>query len=292
MTPPPDEPMWAEFKPLWGELSSVRGLLLVAGGYGLLLKQHWLRSERAVRIVVGLDRWLDANPRVTKDVDIVVGLDLIASADAQARMAKAMEQHQFVVTESNPRWQFRKDLGNSRVMLVEFHSPLPPPGSEHLQMDKIRVKHKPSLGEGGIHGRQNPEAVGCQHHPFRFEIDGLAIHVPHPVFWCVMKLIAMRDRYEKAEDKGRSEEVREFEGKQAVKHAQDVCRAIAMTTQGENDQALGVADLIRANPSFEAAVEITGGFFSSGGWGTRVVAGAWRDEDLTLIRSTLVGWFH
>ena len=195
--------MWPEFKPLWRDLSSARAQLLVAGGYGLLFKQHWLRSELAVPIVVSLDRWMDATPRVTKDLDIVVGLELIASADAQARMVKVMQQRQFVVTEQNPRWQFRKSLGSDHTMLVEFHSPLPPPGSEHLQMDKIRVKHKPSLGTDGIHGRQNPEAVGCQHHPFHFEIDGLAIRVPHPVSWCTMKLTAMRDRYRKAQDESR-----------------------------------------------------------------------------------------
>lgn len=203
MTPAPVEPMWPEFKPLWRDLSSARAQLLVAGGYGLLFKQHWLRSELAVPIVVSLDRWMDATPRVTKDLDIVVGLELIASADAQARMVKVMQQRQFVVTEQNPRWQFRKSLGSDHTMLVEFHSPLPPPGSEHLQMDKIRVKHKPSLGTDGIHGRQNPEAVGCQHHPFHFEIDGLAIRVPHPVSWCTMKLTAMRDRYRKAQDESR-----------------------------------------------------------------------------------------
>ena len=43
---PVDDPLWPEFKLLWGDLKEAGDSLLVAGGYGLLLKQHWLIAAK------------------------------------------------------------------------------------------------------------------------------------------------------------------------------------------------------------------------------------------------------
>jgi hypothetical protein len=49
----------------------------LAGGYGLFLKEKWLRARQSNGIFIPMARWKDSTPRVTKDVDLVVGLDLI-----------------------------------------------------------------------------------------------------------------------------------------------------------------------------------------------------------------------
>ena len=37
-----DDPLWRYFVPLWADLTAVAPGLLLAGGYGLFLKQSWL----------------------------------------------------------------------------------------------------------------------------------------------------------------------------------------------------------------------------------------------------------
>jgi len=116
-----------------------------------------------------------------------------------------------------------------------------------------RVKHKPSLGEQGVHGRTNPEAVGSELHPFQFSFDEVKLVVPNPVTWSVMKLTATRDRWVLSQDLARDEEFREFSRFQAAKHAQDVYRVIAMMTMEERDRASEVVESLNRTDAFEAA---------------------------------------
>lgn len=290
MTQPPlDDPMWPEFKPLWCELQKAGRSLLVAGGYGLFLKQHWLLAQRDLPTIVPLRQWVDAAPRVTKDVDIIVSLDLIASREAQAHMAQALRDHEFI--ELDPRWQFRKHLSADRHITIEFHSRLAAAGDEHVDMDRVRVKHKPSLGRFGIHGRQNPEAHGDDHHPFEFEIDDVGIAVPNPITWCVMKLTAMHDRRLRADDGTQDEQHRTFNRAQAIKHARDVCRTVALTTAQERDRASGVIKTIHQTTEYQKAIQVCADYFSPAGWATQVTQPLWTEADLILLRQTLSGWF-
>jgi hypothetical protein len=283
--------MWQEFKPLWVGMQATGGQLLVAGGYGLFLKQHWLLSNNGVPIVVRLSQWGDATPRVTKDLDLVVGLDIISASQSQKLMANALQARDFDVKV--PRWQFEKKLDADRSIIVDLHAAVAVSKHPNLQMDKLRVKHKPSLGQDGIHGRQNPEAIGCDRHSFRFEIEGIELAVPNPVAWCVMKLTAMRDRWSKGEDRSRREEDRTFHRDQAMKHARDVYRIVAMTTREERDHAVEVLEEIHGEQSFVEAGTIQRNFFrDSDGWGDRVVRALWQADDQALIRSTLAEWFR
>jgi hypothetical protein len=77
------DPLWSHFHPLWTDLSRVASDdLLVAGGYGLYLKQRFLLANPALPIAVPLDRWLDATPRVTKDLDLVLVWTLLPHKNA------------------------------------------------------------------------------------------------------------------------------------------------------------------------------------------------------------------
>ena len=290
MTESPNDLMWQEFKPLWTSMNTAGTGLLVAGGYGLLLKQHWLVSNINVPIIVPLAQWNEITPRVTKDLDIVVGLDIISSATSQKMMTYALESRNFTVKD--PRWQFEKVLNAERSIILDLHSALPTPPHPNLQMDKLRVKHKPSLGDNGIHGRQNPEAIGCDLHPFQFAIEGVEILVPNPVSWSVMKLIAMRDRWVKGEDQNREEEDRTFHRDQAIKHARDLFRVIAMTTREERDKAVEVKAAINTHPSFMDAIAIQKQFFGDRNrWGSLVVSTAWQGNDFELVQGMLENWY-
>lgn len=293
MTAAPDDPLWPHFRPLWSDLKAVgEDGLLVAGGYGLFLKQNWLLPNEEVRIVVPVRQWLNATPRVTKDLDIVVGLELIADEAAHRGIQTALTQQGFTASERNPRWQFEKRLSESHTVIVELHAPRPGQDAPHLKADRYRIVRKPSLKAEGIHARLNPEAVGCELLPFEFEVEGVMVAVPNPVTWSVMKLTATRDRWRRSDEESRSMESRQFERAQGEKHAQDVCRAVAMTTRDESDRAQTVVDAIRATPEFASAGQVLADFFGDGGRAARAVGPNWATDDFALIRRTLAGWFR
>lgn len=267
---------------------------LLAGGYGLFLKQRWLLARRDARIVVPLERWLNATPRVTKDLDLVIGLDLISDADANRNMHKLLTNQGFQVTgrPAGKRWQFVKKLGGGRHIVAELHVPSPNKDLKHLRADGIRVKHQPSLGDAGVHGRENPEAVGCDLAPFRFELDGIAIAVPNSLTWAVMKLTAMRDRWLTSQDPANDPELRSFSRAHAIKHGQDVCRVVAMMGRDENVSLSGVIESIRMTSQFRIAAEIQQEFFNGpDSWARELLGGDWTSEDFQTIQEVLAAWF-
>jgi hypothetical protein len=288
-----DDPMWNEFQPLWRELRIAGNEVHLAGGYGLFLKQRWLLANRECTTVIPLENWLETMPRATNDPDIVVGLDLLADAEAQRRIVQALERNEFTVVEEHPRWQFAKELAPDRRVLVDLHAEVPEPENQNLSLDKLRVKHKPSLGDQGVHGRRNPEAAGCSLNPFSFQIGEITISVPNPVTWSVMKLISTRDRRKRSEDTDRDEEYRNFHHHEAMKHARDVARIVAMMTRDERDRAQEVIVEVRDRGYFAEAVTACDQLFlQRDGWGGQVAARHWRPSDFELIRGVLGGWFH
>src|SRR5690606_27071994 len=121
-----DDPLWQHFAPLWSDLSAVdSSQLVIAGGYGLFLKQKWLfqPSMHGNKIVVPVDRWKENSPRVTKDLDLVLGLNLISRREIHGEILSALEKNGFKVSEkkSGKRWQFSKELSDGNHALLEFH---------------------------------------------------------------------------------------------------------------------------------------------------------------------------
>lgn len=290
-----DDPLWPHFQPLWTATEEVAAdNLLVAGGYGLFLKQRFLLTNPALPVVVSLDRWLDARPRVTKDLDLVIGLDLIAAEERHQGILNALERNGFQVSKrpSGKRWQFAKSLADSRVVLVELHAPRPENDHPGVTATDHRVKHKPSLGDAGIHGRTNPEAAGADLYPFRFEIDGINPAVVNPVTWSVMKLTAMDDRWTSSQNVDAEEETRNFAQQQALKYAQDVCRIVASMTRKERDTTDAICETLNRTPSFQRAALIWNETFA-GEKSPPVVSARlnWSPEDFEIIRSVGSRWF-
>jgi hypothetical protein len=307
--------LWPHFAPLWIELREVAPALLLAGGYGLFLKQQWLISQLRflgtgkghsivtekgeklivdeVRTLVAIHQWHNQTPRVTKDFDFIASLDLIASGNEQMRLQKVLQKHGFEVVPNNARWQFAKRLSAERNVVLDFHAPAPGRERGDLRMASRRVKPKPSLGQMGIHGRVNPEAVSAGLQPFSFTWEGLQIVLPNSVTLALMKLIAMRDRRVASLDASLPAEDRQREEQQAKKHAEDVCRVMAMVTREESDTAAGVLHAVRQAPAYVDAEATFSKFFKTDeGWGSQAVAGVWRREDFQLIRDTLATWLH
>ena len=248
------DPLWTHFKPLWLEFAKAGNGVLVAGGYGLFLKQQWLlRNSKA--IVVLLDRWPDAAPRATGDMDLIVSLDLIGNEAANKQLYTALEEQGFTVSEKlhGKRWKYFKEIEKDKHVIVELHAPMPDGDArdDNLAANRFAVKHKPSLGDEGVHGRTNREAVGSELHPFPFELEAIQIAVPNPVTWTVMKLTAAEDTWTRSQDVKREPEDRMYFREQAIKHGHDACRAVAMMTIEERDSTAEVIKAIRDTPPFE-----------------------------------------
>jgi hypothetical protein len=287
-----DDLMWPHFAPPWRDLRNIDRGFLLAGGYGLFLKQKWLLNHRDQPTLVALDRWLDPTPRVTKDLDLVVSVEIVATATAQEKIDASLRSHGYEVVPSNARWQFKKVIGNERSVIVDFHAPLPPSGRMDLRTGGRRVKPKPSMGEKGIHGRENPDAVGSELCPFQFVMEGLEVSVPNPVTWSVMKLAAVQDRWNHTQDVAKSSGQRADARAQFVKHARDVFRVVAAMTRNERDRLDEVIFSLRKQAAFRNACSAVTEFFGrDGATGTSVIADQWMPEDQALIQAELGRWF-
>jgi hypothetical protein len=88
--------LWPHFMPRWRDrLTAASTSNLVAGGHGLFLKQRSLLNVARLPTVLPIQNWLDATPRVTKDVDLVLGLDLIKDERHQKSVITALTQNGF-----------------------------------------------------------------------------------------------------------------------------------------------------------------------------------------------------
>ena len=218
----------------------------------------------------------------------------VKDARHQKSVVFALTQNGFEASDrqSEQRWKFLKRLLGEQLIVVEMHAQRPGPDLDGITATDKRVKHKPSLGAQGVHGRTNPEAVGSELHPFQFSLDGVNLVVPNPVTWSVMKLTATRERWVSSQDLASDEEFREFSRLQAAKHAHDVYRVIAMMTMEERNRASEVVNSLGGTDAFNTAKQCWQNDFADNPIPVvRELEGKWREGDEATIRGVLSGWF-
>ncbi len=285
--------LWPHFASLWNDLKAQTSrTLLVAGGYGLFLKQSHCLDHRDMPTVVPLARWRNSAPRVTKDMDLVIDLELIADEDRNRETCQILRGHGFTESDDDggKLWQWMKPLEQDRSIVVELHVPRPDSSDGRLVHEDFRVKRKQRLRGDRIHGHATPEAVGCSLSPFAFEAEGVMIEVPNPITWMIMKLTAMRDQWEEHEKATEEEKRRKFRD-DAIKHGRDVCRIVALVTREEREGLPRVIDAISGTPEFQKAAAIQAEYFNGGRRSaTDLVADDWSAEDFAIIREILNSW--
>jgi len=284
--------MWQNFVPLWKEITTVDRGMLLAGGYALFLKQRWLLSRPDIMTVVNVADWQDFNPRVTKDFDLITGLDLIASETRQKNLSDALRNNGFVAVSGHEYWKFRKMVGAEQFIVLEFHTVPPEHPVKNIRSDSRRVRHHPSMKGDGVHGRSNREAFASEIRPFSFRLEGVDITVPNPVSIAVMKLTAMRDRWIRSNDSGLTSEKRSFEREQALKHAKDLFRSVAMITREENDNIPDMLLNMKDSDVFVEAGKIFREFFADETFqGFMMVSSGWTQNDINTINYVIREWF-
>lgn len=284
MNPSFTSPLDRSLKQIWPSLQQLDPHVQILGGYGLLLKQKWLRDqEGTVPHFIPMASWTgESIPRTTKDMDMGISPSLIASIEAQDQIQELLTHQGFVPDPdpNNRRWAWDGGVD----IELEFHVPPPPPSlKDQLTTDRMRVKNLSLRGQNyGIHGRTNPELLGFTHH-LSFEYDGLLLTVPNVLTAVMMKLAAFKQRLLSYQEEPVA---RKANYSQAEKHARDVFRAVAMETEEDLRMFPGILREVGESPLFRNCQEIIRDYFSSPGQdGFDFVSDFWKkDDQISILR--------
>lgn len=288
MSDMPEDPLWAEFAPLWAALRTIHPPVLLAGGYGLFLKQCWVQERRDAPIVVPLSQWRIFAPRATKDLDLLIGVEVIADEQQLELIGQTLQACGFVI--HHPRWQFIKRLPGNRTVLVDLHAPEPPPDHPSVVAVPPRVKNMHATSADRVHGRYNPEAVAAHVHPCAIDRHGSSIIVPNPVTWAIMKVTAAGERWQQSQSSSRSVAERDEQRYQAIKHAADAGRVVALMGIGERTAIEPVQAVVRDTHAYAQACRLRREHFTGDGFALPALREIWTPDDAALIADQLARW--
>jgi hypothetical protein len=237
------DPMQRDLVALARYLAAHNIPLTIGGGYGLYLRDDYLRRTqprtRFERVPAS---------RSTSDIDIVLTADLIADSEKTAIIREALDAIGYVPVEGAEYYQFvrREDAerGYREGMKFDLLAQVPPDLSR-MKVDDRRIRPH---GFKKLHAHTTREALTISEYPLIVEISDEAgtvqVRVPHPYSQMVLKLFALRDRL--------YDETKQF-GKH---HAYDIYRCLAMMTYEEWDQAREIRERYEIDPTMREAKQI------------------------------------
>jgi hypothetical protein len=223
--------------------------LIVAGGYGLILKAEYLR-EKGIRTRFEV---LPAD-RSTNDIDIFLSTEIITSAEKTEKVRDALQDLGFEPVANY--FQFVVSVGEGPFDLkVKIDLLAPPVHEKDRKLVKIkRPRIRPAKAKD-IHGFLTEEAVTVEEKLISVEIDektgSAEVFLPHPFSYLILKLFALRDRLE--------DEEKDF----GAYHAFDIYRVIGMLVEEEWEECIKLREKYSDNPKFKEAVQIADELFGS-----------------------------
>lgn len=198
------------------EPSSIR--LLLAGGYGILLKaEHLVHTGAETVASTGF-------PRATRDLDLVLTSEIIADARKLTTVREALKELGYEPLAGREYYQWgriAKDAGRETPIKIDLMGQIP----EDRRGMSIRARRMRPHGFKGLHAHPIEEA-GLIHLGVTTVTvcpDGSTgeIGLPHPFNYMLLKLFAFSDRkHDDTVDSGRH-------------HAFDLYRLVAMMTRRE-----------------------------------------------------------
>lgn len=201
--------------------------IAVAGGFGLVLRETYLRREgREPR------RALPLATRSTDDLDIVLRASIVANADQMRRISEVLGELGYEVIPRAQYYQFvekEPTAGVERRIKIDLLSEPIPPELEHLvEIDPRRVRAK---GFKKLHAHTTEEALTVFDHATEIPLGDRTILVPHPFSHTLLKLFALRDRMWERGPEGVDAPLRK--GDFGAYHAFDIYRMLAMMSRDE-----------------------------------------------------------
>lgn len=228
--------------------------LVVAGGYGLYLKQQEL-MRREVRTVLPRDTW--PHPRSTHDLDVFIRPEIVVDKDRFSGVRQCLVDLGYAVLEGFESWSFIKPSGPGRIKIDLLVGPL---GEHENQVRQKGIRARPKgMNDPKLHARMCNDAIGVNKPGVKIEIRGIldnraranaVISVPEAFTYAVMKLNAFRDRInDKEQEFGRH-------------HALDLFRTVAMMTEKEYERAKCLRRENSGNDHVKRAITIVEADFS------------------------------
>jgi hypothetical protein len=243
------------------ELGERAHALILAGGYGLFLKQVYLLSDD-VRTLLARDLWPEA--RSTGDLDIFLPAEFLVDAATFDSIRPALDRLGYVAVETAKYYQFVKPLAGSRNVKIDVHcGPLEP----SIRSDMIKRESgtsarrvRPRKARSKLHGRWTDEALGLEDGDVQLSLDGFRsngewysarIRLPAAFPYLMMKLHAFHDRENSADHV------------QSQHHVMDLYRIVAMMTETEYERAKELATQFAQARKFREACRIVRERFST-----------------------------
>lgn len=252
------------------ELQGQQIPLILGGGYGLFLKQEYLRSQN-VQTLVDAQMWPEA--RSTSDLDVFLRAEVVTNPEQMRSLRAALNRLQYQVVESAKFYQFFKPAPIGGAVKIDLlvgplgaHAPL-------AKRDERRVR--PRVG-GDLHAHPVDEALGVEDSCMSISLRGnrstgeaheAIIYVPQGFSYLMMKLFAFRDRKNDPDkEMGRH-------------HALDLFRIVAMLTREEYDSARAMRERYADDPMVMQAQQVVREAF-----GTEEGVGVLRIREHPLFR--------
>lgn len=226
--------------------------LIVGGGYGLFLKQLYLKENRDIQTLFSFDNLPAA--RTTQDIDIILRAELVTDANCMKPIRHALDNLKFEVIPSAKYMQFIRGTGPEQVKIDLLAGPLGE-FANRVPSDPRRVKPQPSVN---LHARKLEEAIAVEHYPIQIPITGTlpsgelhktTILIPQAFTYLLTKLLAFRDRMNDA-DKALGRH-----------HALDIYRIVGLLTREEDVHVRELSREFGFHPTVNAAREIVEGYF-------------------------------
>jgi hypothetical protein len=216
--------------------------LILAGGFGIRLKQEHLRRSNSRTLIP-----VYPEARATEDLDFFLKMELFQQAGEIAGVRTLLDSLGYETV--NKDWKFRKPLGapyTDRMVDVDLLA-------RHPTLDEAVKVKSPRVGSGagiGLHGHETPEAFAVEDQPVEVGVEGqrrdgtfvsTSVQVPHPYAWINMKVKAAHDWLEARNGPRRPKLGIE-------KHVLDVYLLTAMLTEQEIREAEGLAERYATHP--------------------------------------------
>lgn len=117
----PDDPLLTTILDLDAALGS-EPALIIGGGYGLYLKQLYLRENPSVRTLFALKDLPGA--RTTNDVDLILRAEIVTDSESMRSIREALDALGFSVVETAKYTQFVRPMQQGQVKIDLLAAPL------------------------------------------------------------------------------------------------------------------------------------------------------------------------
>jgi hypothetical protein len=225
---------------LLSALQSQNVILTLIGGFGLILRQEYLKET-------GQQTLLERIPvaRATEDFDVLLHLELLADLEKILAFRNVFDVLGYTVVPGREYLQFRKSLNGTNTVKIDLLTQQPELEDPRFTFDERRVRPKvPTKQPKGsllvakpkLHAHPTPEAFAVSDMPLQLMIEGNnssgqsvqgMVNIPHPYAYLLLKLFAFRDWETKKEGDNQLLNSR--------KHARDIYTIIASLTPDEYD---------------------------------------------------------